>query len=164
MLNSIPTIGKFLSAFNYQIAEGSKFYWTCYGDNAWCVDTKFDPDIDSPADGTIVYDTLTRVVYQVELCVDTTYWRWVNPHYTQALEREYQHRGIPTEPEVDTTHTFDEIITQARQLTTTSTELTTLETTIEANVLHELMSAAHTDDVTLNELLTAAITDRVRSN
>ena len=52
------TLKEWMEIVNYRITEGSDFTWSCYGDNAYCLDS-WDGD-QNGSSFTIIFDTKTQ--------------------------------------------------------------------------------------------------------
>ena len=162
---TIPTIGKFLGAAGYRVVGGSKYLWTCYGPNAWAMDVELDST--GTANAGIVFDTVSRVVYEVD--VDEDGWvqakRWVNPRYHERLTQEYKQRGVDPRQTInggsmyDDSMSWEAIIELIECYRGSQSESTTLQLSVDDDVTDALFQLAHREDVTLNELVLSILTE-----
>lgn len=89
----------FLEAIKYQIGDGFKFLWDCYGDEAYGLNWQRGQwnnyKLDWASAG-IVYDSKTQTVYEVSVWDDFSQkvYRWINPKYLNLVKKEYKSRGL----------------------------------------------------------------------
>jgi hypothetical protein len=82
-------VDDFLNVAGYQIHEGGKYCWNCYGDRAWQFDFKNDV--------SIVFDLDTKLIYEISVWSSELERSmiWVDPTYEVTLVREATERGYP---------------------------------------------------------------------
>lgn len=88
------TLKEFMEVVDYRITEGSEFQWQCFGHNAYRLDS-WNGDHQGHTI-TIVFDTKTQEVYQVE-AFDYAHeraYRMTNTDYKAAFDAECEHRDI----------------------------------------------------------------------
>jgi hypothetical protein len=88
------TLKDFMEVVGYRITEGSDYGWTCFGHNAYTLDS-WNGDQEGHT-VSIVFDTRTQEVYQA-LAYDYAReraYRITNPEYKAAFDQEYVNRDI----------------------------------------------------------------------
>jgi len=103
------TIKDYMELIDYEIREGSRYCWECFGDSAFCFDTWDDHhDVYSI---TMIFDTLTNIVYQSYACdtVNDYAIRWTHPDYKEAYDNEVISRNVSDNAWDDVAYTeFDD--------------------------------------------------------
>lgn len=79
------TLTDYLNLINYQVQEGSKFLWNCFGPNAYSYSYV---GTDTVYDFTIIFDTVDKLVYQLELSTVDDVYRWFNPEFKDEYIQE----------------------------------------------------------------------------
>ena len=79
------TLTDYLNLINYQVQEGNKFLWNCYGPNAYVYSYAGS---ETAFDFSIIFDTVDRLIYQIELSTDDDVYRWTNPEFKDAYLAE----------------------------------------------------------------------------
>jgi hypothetical protein len=76
-----------------RVKGGEKYMWNCYGDNARFMEFA---DADGLEFCTVVFDTTTYDVYEIELFVPGTdqCFKWLNPDTMSALFQESRVRNL----------------------------------------------------------------------
>jgi len=157
-------LDEFLKAINYQICEGSKFLWQCFGNNARFVDYTSD---DLTISASAIYDTNTLQVYNVELYDGTTsvMYRWTDPEYST----KYADEAIATkcneseEIKIINIEMVEDIL---EKVSLVSKGLkydprVTVPLDLPDDVLYPLMIEAHKRDITLNTLFAEIIENSI---
>ena len=149
---------KFFDAVDYRITEGSEYCWDCFGANAYMLDSY----VLEQYSVSILFDTHTQTVYQLELAdyrKDIAYL-WTNPYFRQKYIDEAKTRDIDpmqawdgvkfTEIEIE-----DEMLEKIRAVVNNELYDTRVGVPIELDdaVLYQLMTMAHEQDITLNQLV-----------
>jgi hypothetical protein len=78
------TLSDYLNLINYQVNDGSKFHWKCFGPNAYV----YSYISNNNTDFTITFDTVDRLVYQLEISTIEDTYRWINPEFREAFIEE----------------------------------------------------------------------------
>ena len=148
----------FFEAVNYRITEGSEYCWNCFGPNAYMLDSH----VLEQYSVSILFDTRTQIVYQVELAdyrKDLAYI-WTNPYFRQYYIDEAKIRDIDpmqawdevkfTEIEIQ-----DEMLEKIRAVVNNKPYDTRVAVPIDLDdaTLYQLMTMAHEQDITLNQLV-----------
>jgi hypothetical protein len=162
------TIENFLNTVGHRISGGSEYQWNCFGPDARYLDSEF-PDRYS---ASIVFDTQTQVVYEATVCDYSANraYRWLNPDFKSEFENEVLIRGSQDQAwdnvgyiDLDVTEDW---LTKARAIVIGESYDTRITVPLEMgdDEMLRLMTMAHEQDITLNQLveqiLTLAIQDR----
>ena len=88
------TLKEWMEVVEYRVTEGSTFQWQCYGTNAYALDS-WDGDY-SGASFTIIFDTKTQVVYEVQShdYKNQRAYRLVNPEFKFERDVESANRNV----------------------------------------------------------------------
>lgn len=154
------TLKDFLNTVNYRITEGSAYGWTCFGENAFCLDS-WSGQHDQGYSASATFDLNTQVLYTIELADydnDRAY-RWVNKSVADRYRRELQQRGlydvawddvnyVTVETDRDFLAKFEAIVN--RRPYDPRIEVPIELTDKEMLTLYEM---AHRRDITLNKLV-----------
>lgn len=91
------TLKDFMETVDYRVTEGSEYWWRCFGDKAYRLDS-WNGDQDGHT-VSIVFDTATQEVYSVEAFDyrNERAYRMINPAYKEAYDNEVQERDIEDE-------------------------------------------------------------------
>lgn len=90
------TLKEFMEAIQYQITDGSKYQWNCFGPNAYSLEFWNGEHGSTGTAASVVFDTKTQFVYQVEAW-DYGYgheYRWIHPGYIESHAAEAESRGV----------------------------------------------------------------------
>lgn len=81
-------LNEFLKLCNYQITEGSQYLWSCYGPDAYCLDSWIGGNNGYTL--SVVFDKKTQFVYELQLnhFGDQIAYRWIAPEYEKAFRTE----------------------------------------------------------------------------
>lgn len=142
-MQSIPTIGKFLTATAYAIVSGSRFDGIQYGGDVWMLTSEMP---DPTNNCSIIFNQSTREVYEVRVSVANDTTIWVNPRWS-----------VRDHNSVDSFDQLIDIIKQHRQ----PPLMETIPLDISDQLLLMLTKQAHDEDITLNELMTSIILEIV---
>jgi len=96
------TIKDFMEAVSYRITDGAEYCWQCYGPNARSLDY-WNEEHNNGVTITIVFDTKTQIVYQMEAWdyAKNREYRWIHPSYRDAIEAESKRRNIDFAESID---------------------------------------------------------------
>ena len=159
-------IKDFMDVVNYRITEGSEFCWNCFGPNAHRLDSW-----NGLVDGytiSIVFDTQTQAVYQVEACDygHNRAYRWTNPMVKAAHDAEALQRNVNGQQAWDDVNFVEleveqDFLDKARAIVQ-GTEYDTrvhIEIDWPDELLNAAMRLAHERDITLNQLVEQCLRD-----
>ena len=156
------TIKDFMETIDYKITEGADYCWQCYGPDARSMDSWNGAWDETGNTITMVFDTKTQVVYQMEAWdyKREREYRWFNPDFKAAFEAESKQRGISVTESLDDRNFIDleteeDILTKARAIVRGEEYDNRVSVPInltEAETL-ALMIMAHEQDITFNQLM-----------
>lgn len=155
------TLKEWMKIFNYQITEGSEYMWSCFGDNAYTLDS-WDGQYDSGYSGQIVFDKKDQTVYAVEIhdYKNNRAYRVINPTYLEVYKVEAQSRNVNyIEATDDYNYTdleiVDDWIEKAKAIIAGKEYDTRVqvELTLSDDEMFKLMTMAHENDKTLNQMV-----------
>lgn len=165
----------YMEVIGYRVTEGSDFYWDCFGGNAYRLDSWSgawrDSDEQPYAIG-IVFDLKDQTVYQVEAhdYNNERSYRWTNPNYVEAYDREAEQRGVDGENAYDEVQYINlenasDLLEKARAIVAGEEYDTrvTMDVDLDEDVIFELMKLAHERDVTLNDLINDVLSDKIKA-
>ena len=156
------TIEDFLRTVDYRITSGSEYQWQCFGHNARYLDS----EVLEHYSASVVFDTETQVVYEATVCdyaADRAY-RWLNPDFKSNFDAEVQHRQAGDQAwdtvnytDLDVTEDF---LTKAAAIVAGESYDTRITVPLEMsdNEMLRLMTMAHEQDITLNQLVEQILT------
>ena len=157
------TLKDWMECVNYRITEGSEYQWSCYGCNAYALDS-WDGDQDGVS-SHIVFDTDTQTVYQAEVHDFATKrsYRLFNPEYKTAYDAEVTERSIDDEAYDDVRfvdlETEEDFLSKCRAIMNYESYDTRVTVPIELSdaELLTFMKLAHDRDITFNQLVEQAL-------
>jgi len=165
------TIKDFMQVVNYRITEGSDYDWTCFGPNAYQLDS-WNGNQDGYSIG-IVFDTDTQVVYQMDAhdYKNSRAYRWIHPDYKKKNDQETLERMIDADEAWDDVRyvdleVADDMLEKARAIASDLDYDTRVSVPIDlddSELLH-LALAAHKEDVTLNQYIGKILEQAVKNH
>jgi hypothetical protein len=156
------TIKDFMETVDYKITEGSEYSWRCFGPDARSMDSwngRWDSEGHTM---TMVFDTKTQVVYQMEAWdyKNEREYRWMNPDFKEAYEAESVHRGIDANESLDGRKFIDleteaDMLEKARAIVLGEDYDSRISIPLDMpdDELLVLMKMAHAQDITFNQLM-----------
>lgn len=160
------TLKDFLETTQYNITDGSKFEWDCYGPNARILDCAELNEYSA----SVVFDSVTQMIYEATVCdykLKRAY-RLINPDYKKDYALEAEERGIngdqawdevkyiDLETEQDFFEKLDAIVNDEDY-----DDRVVVPVDIDPKTLYKLMLAAHKQDLTLNQYMEKAVKDYI---
>jgi hypothetical protein len=163
---------EFMETVNYRITEGSNYGWSCFGTNAYMLDS-WNGDHNGHS-LTVTFDTKTQVVYMVEAhdFKNERAYRMINTAFKVAHDAEVKIRGITdqaweddngepveyTDLEVD-----DDFIQKALSIIAGEDYETTVSIPLDLpdDLLLTAALNAHKQDITLNEYINNALREMI---
>lgn len=158
------TLKEWMEVVGYRVTEGSDFCWSCYGSNAYSLDSW-----DGRQEGnsfTIIFDTKTQVVYEVQAHDYTNQraYRLVNPDFKSQRDSESSSRNVPLAEAWDDVNYVDleaddDWIQKAVAIAAGEDYDTRVSIPVEFTdeELFKYMMMAHERDITLNQLIEEAL-------
>ena len=162
------TIETFLQTVGHRVSGGSEYQWQCFGPDARYLDSEFP----NRYSASIVFDTQTQVVYEATVCdyEAKRAYRWLKPDFKSEFENEGLNRGCRDQAWDNVGYTdldvAEDFLTKTRAIVVGESYDTRVSVPLEMSddELLRLMTMAHEQDITLNQLveqvLTAAIAQR----
>ena len=160
------TMRDFMETVNYRITEGSEYGWTCYGPDAYQLDS-WDGDNDQGHSIGIVFDTVTQVVYEMDAhdYKNSRAYRWINPDFKKNYEGEVEKRLIDHDEAWDDVkyidlETTEDMLNKAQAIVDGLDYDTRVSIPIELpeNELLVLFKMAHESDMTFNDFVEDVLT------
>lgn len=167
------TIKDFMEAVQYKITEGSEYMWNCYGPNARSLDYWNGETGAGGRTVTMVFDTQTQFVYQMEAWDQSTdaAYRWIHPGYIEGVVAESQSRGVDFYQSFDD-HKYtdlevpEDILEKATAIAAgedyDNRIMVTL--TLGYDEEHLLMEMAHEADMSLNQFVEKILREDILRN
>lgn len=161
-------IQQIMEATQFKISGGSKYQWSCFGDNARYIDFSIEGENEVVS---LVFDSVNQTIYQVEFFPnDTTTYSWINPEFIDALKKEHSIKNIPFNNEesnrIINIEVEDDIIDKITSFFNTGTfddrVLTILELTSEEEELIE--KASSISNLSVNDFINEAIKDYIKKH
>lgn len=155
------TIEDFSQAVQYKFTGGSIYCWECFGPDARWLDSESDE-----YSASIVFGGKDQTVYIAEVCDynNRRAYRWLNPDYRQAHDKEAEQREVNRAQAWDDVN-YIELETAADFISKCSAIVSgekydsrvSLPLDIPDEDLFKYMLAAHEQDITLNEFIERAL-------
>ena len=164
------TIKEWMELTDYRITEGTDYQWQSYGPNAYIM-TSWNGEQDGYS-FSIYFDTKTQVVYEVQAhdYKNERAYRIINPDFAEANANEADERDIDNniawddlayvDLEVD-----DDFIQKCLAIKAGEDYDTRVSVPLDLpdDVLFDLMKLAHSQDITLNELVEGILEDAIKA-
>jgi hypothetical protein len=154
------TLKDFMEVVDYKITEGSDYCWDCYGSNAYRLDS-WNQEQDGHSI-SIVFDTRTHEIYEAS-AYDyrrNRAYRLINPNYIQAHNDEANERNVDINQAWDDVNyvdleTEEDFLEKARAIVADEDYDTRVDVPVvlDRETLYGLMTMAHEQDITLNQLI-----------
>lgn len=162
------TLKDFMEVVGYRITEGSDYGWTCFGHNAYSLDS-WNGDQNGHS-VSVTFDTKTQVVYQTEVYDYTNEraYRLINPDYLDAFKNEALSRGVSANEAWEDVNYIDletdeDFLEKAYAIVNDQAYDTRVQ--IPVNFTDEelltYMKMAHDRDITFNQLVEEALREAI---
>lgn len=160
------TMKEWMELVDYKITEGSDYCWSCYGPNAYTLDSWNGVHGTGGYSFSIVFSTKTQKVYEVSMCDYTNdrAYRMINPKNQTKHEKEALVRGVNLNEawdEVDyiDLDVVDDFIQKALAIRAGEEYDTRVQVPVDFSDedLLQYMKLAHERDMTFNELVEEAL-------
>jgi len=158
------TIKDFMEAVEYRVSEGSEFMWSCWGKDAFTLDS-WNGDIDGHT-VSITFDTKTQIVYCASVYDyrQNRAYRLLHPDFEQAYRDEATSRSVNLNEATDEIQFVDleveeDFLEKSRAIVRgedCSTNIT-IQLNLDKDLIFELAMIAHEKDITLNRLINSAL-------
>jgi hypothetical protein len=171
--SNMITLKQFFETFGYRITEGSEYGWTCYGPNAYTLDSWNGVHGTGGVSGSIVFDTRDQTVYEVEVCDYTRNraYRLINPGFADAHREEAQQRSVSMNQAWDDVNFVDldvedDWLEKARAIIAGEDYdiRVQMPLTLDNDQLFDLMKLAHERDITLNQMVETVLREHIEQH
>lgn len=151
------TLREYMDAVDYRITEGSEYTWNSFGPSAYRLES-YNQELNYSVG--IVFDTSNQTVYEVEAhdMANNHAYRFTNPLYVDSVRAEACARNIDYSVAYDDVKFIDlevedDWLEKARAIVRGEKYDIRVKIPIELDKeeLLQLMTAAHEQDVTLND-------------
>jgi hypothetical protein len=155
------TMRDFMEVINYRITEGSEYGWQCYGPNAHSLDS-WNGDNDEGYSAGIVFDTVTQVVYELDVCdyKNNRAYRWIHPEFREEYVKHSECNDTPMDQAWDDVCYTDldvreDILSKAEAIVKGLDYDTRVSVPLELedDVILAAALEAHKMDITLNDYI-----------
>jgi hypothetical protein len=162
---------EWMELVDYKITEGSDYMWSCYGPNAYTLDSW-----NGEQDGysfSIVFSTKTQKVYEVSMCDYTNdrAYRMINPKNVEKHRKESEHRSVLENQAWDDVNyvdldVVDDFIQKALAIRAGEPYDTRVLVPVDFTdeELLTYMKIAHERDITFNQLVEDALRQAINTH
>ena len=160
------TMKEWMELVDYKITEGGDYGWSCYGPNAYTLDSWNGVHGTGGYSFSIVFSTKTQKVYEVSMCDYTNdrAYRMINPknqekHRKEALARDVNLNEAWDEVDYVDLDVVDDFIQKALAIRAGEPYDTRVQVPVDFSDedLLQYMKLAHERDMTFNELVEEAL-------
>jgi len=160
------TMKEWMELVDYKITEGSEYGWSCYGPNAYTLDSWNGVHGAGGYSFSIVFSTKSQKVYEVSMCDYTNdrAYRMINPKNQEKHRKEALARDVNLNEAWDCVDYVDlDIVNDFIQKALAIRAGETYDTRVQVPVdfsdeeLLQYMKLAHERDMTFNELVEEAL-------
>ena len=162
------TLKEWMEVADYRITEGNDYQWECYGPNAYSLDS-WNGDQNGYS-FCVYFDTKTQEVYEVQAhdYRNSRAYRLINPVFVKQYKKETKLRQLEFKEAYDDVEytdleTDDDWIQKALSIKSGEDYDTRVEVPLilDKEQMFELMSIAHEQDLTLNQLVEHILRDKI---
>ena len=155
-----------MDAINYDVQEGSKFCWDCYGKFAYALDWEGE----DKGSASIIFDLRDQRVYEVQLFDDKreTQYRMINPDYKESYLAECKEKVIDPDLAFDSykyidLESEDDFLEKLTAVVNgwDYDDRVTIPINIPDDELFKMMKLAHEMDMTFNQFVVYAIETKI---
>jgi len=160
------TMKEWMELVDYKITEGSEYGWSCYGPNAYTLDSWNGVHGAGGYSFSIVFSTKSQKVYEVSMCDYTNdrAYRMINPKNQEKHRKEALARDVNLNEAWDCVDyvdldVVDDFIQKALAIRAGETYDTRVQVPVDFSdeELLQYMKLAHERDMTFNELVEEAL-------
>ena len=160
------TIKEWMELTDYKITEGSDYGWSCYGPNAYTLDSWNGVHGEGGYSFSITFSTKSQKVYEVSMCDYTNdrAYRMINPKFQKKHEKEAESRNVNLNEAWDDVDyvdldVVDDFIQKAFAIKAGESYDTRVQVPVDFSdeELLQYMKLAHERDMTFNELVEEAL-------
>ena len=159
------TLPEFLELIDHRITGGGEYQWQCYGDHAQTIDS--DAVNHSLS---VIFDRQDQTVYEVTVCdyPNNRAYRIINPDYKAKHDAEASVRGVQPRQAWDNVNyvdldVVDDFIQKGLAIRAGDAYDTRVqvELDLDDDLLLQLMTQAHKQDITLNKMVEQILTEMI---
>jgi hypothetical protein len=160
------TMKEWMELVDYKITEGSDYMWSCYGPNAYSLDSWNGVHGKGGYSFSIVFSTKSQKVYEVSMCDYTNdrAYRMINPKNVEKHRKEAENRSVLENQAWDDVNYIDlEVDDDFFQKALAIKDGEKYDTRVQIPVdfsdeeLLQYMKLAHDRDMTFNEFVEEAL-------
>jgi hypothetical protein len=160
------TMKEWMELVDYKITEGGEYGWSCYGPNAYTLDSWNGVHGAGGYSFSIVFSTKSQKVYEVSMCDYTNdrAYRMINPKNQEKHRKEALARDVNLNEAWDCVDyvdldVVDDFIQKALAIRAGETYDTRVQVPVDFldEELLQYMKLAHERDMTFNELVEEAL-------
>ena len=164
------TVKDFMECTQHKVSETAQYMWACYGNHAQHMDYWNGKHDETGFSISIVYDTVTQVVYEMEAWDynNEREYRWINPDYAGLAKKEAKRRGVKNKQSIDGRKYIEldvagDMLKKASAIVAGEVydDRVEVELDLEDALLFEMMKMAHTRDMTLNQFVEYILTQAI---
>jgi hypothetical protein len=167
------TMKEWMELVDYKITEGSNYGWSCYGPNAYTLDSWNGVHGTGGYSFSIVFSTKSQKVYEVSVCDYTNdrAYRMINSNYAkkyakEALTREADQNQAWDDVDYVDLDVDDDFIQKALAIKDGEIYDTRVQIPLNLNQdeMYTLMKLAHEKDITFNQLAEEILQNIILAN
>jgi hypothetical protein len=159
------TLPEFFELIDHRITGGSEYQWQCYGDHAQTIDSDA-----ANHSLSVIFDRQDQTVYEVTVCdySNNRAYRIINPDYKDKHDAEASVRGVQPRQAWDDVNYVDldvdddfiqkGLAIRAGNVYDTRVQV---ELDLDDDLLLQLMTQAHKQDITLNKMVEQILTEMI---
>jgi ribosomal protein S18 len=160
------TMKEWMELVDYKITEGSDYMWSCYGPNAYTLDSWNGVHGVGGYSFSIVFSTKSQKVYEVSMCDYTNdrAYRMINPKNVEKHRKEAEHKSVLANQAWDDVDyvdldVVDDFIQKALAIKAGESYDTRVSVPVDFTdeELLKYMKLAHERDMTFNEFVEEAL-------
>ena len=160
------TMKEWMELVDYKITEGSEYMWSCYGPNAYTLDSWNGVHGEGGYSFSIVFSTKSQKVYEVSMCdyTNNRAYRMINPKNVEKHRKEAESKSVLANQAWDDVDYIDlDVVDDFIQKALAIRAGEDYDTRVQVEVdfsdedLLQYMKLAHQRDMTFNELVEEAL-------
>jgi hypothetical protein len=153
-------IKEWMELVDYRITEGSTYGWSCYGPNAYTLDS-WNGDHDGYS-FTIIFDSKDQTVYEVQVhdFMHQRAYRMIHLDFQKKMKKEAKRRGVNKNEAWDDVDYIDlevddDFIQKCLAIKAGEDYDTRIQVPLDLSdeMLYNMMKLAHEQDITLNQFV-----------
>lgn len=165
------SLKKFMEIVDYRITEGYEYQWTCYGPDAFALDS-WNHQQDGYSAG-VMFDTKTHTVYEVSICdyKRGRAYRMINPDFRAAHREEAKSKNVLENQAWDDVDYVDleveeDFVSKASAIIsdTDYDNKVSVPLDLDDDELFMMMKLAHEQDITLNQLVEKILIEAIKQH